>query len=139
MSLQDERHPHVWNAGFVELSTFPLEAELLVERHGLHLRVQVGFAEAESARLFEQAAEDQGADAGAALAGQYRDAADLTGGIQAPGANWVTVQAREHVNAVRILAIPLVRLGYPLFFDEDGAPDPLDRATFRGPGGGHTF
>src|SRR5262245_64334887 len=122
MSLQDERHPHVRNAGLVELSALPLEAELLVEGHGLHLRVQAGFAEAESARLFEQAAQDQGADAEAALARQYRDAADLTGGIQASGANWVTVQVHAHVNAARILAIPLVRLGYPLFLDEHGAP-----------------
>src|SRR5262245_62861862 len=119
MSLQDERHPHVRNAGFVEFSAPPLEAELLVEGHGLHLRVQVGFADAETARLFEQAAQDLGADAAAAQAGQYRDAADLTGGIQPPGANWVTVQAGEHVNAARILAVPLVGRGNSLLLDED--------------------
>ena len=48
------------------------------------------------------------ADAPAAQPGHYRDATDLTGGVQAPGANWVTVQAGEDVNAPRILAIPLV-------------------------------
>jgi hypothetical protein len=81
----------------------------------------------------------QRADAAAALAGQYRDAADLTGGIQAPGANWVTVQADEHVNAARILVIPLVGLRNPLLFDEYRAPDPLELAAVRGPVGDHAF
>jgi len=66
-----------------------------------------------------------GADAVTPPAGQYRDAADLTGGIQAPGANWVTVQECEHVKAARILAVPLVRLGDLLLLNEDRAPDCL--------------
>ena len=82
---------------------------------------------------------DGAADAEAALPGQYRDAADLTGGIQAPGADWVTVQAGKHMNAARIVAIPLVWLGNPLLFDEDGAPDPLELAAVRRPVGDHTF
>ena len=49
MSLQDERHPHVRNACLVEYLAFAREAELLVEGHGLHLRMQERFADVETA------------------------------------------------------------------------------------------
>src|SRR5688572_33477273 len=112
MSLQDERHPHVRNAGLVELIAFTREPEGLVEGHGLHLRVQVRIADAVAAGLFEQPEQDLRADAPTAQPGEYRDATDLTGGLEAPGANWVPVQAREDVNVWRRLGIPRVFFGY---------------------------
>ena len=136
---QDERHPHVWNASLVEHFALPLEAELLVEGHRLHLRMQVWFADAEAPCLAEQLEQDLHPDAPAAQTGNDRDSADLTGGVQAAGANWVTVQADEDMNARRILVIPLVGFGDTLFFDENGAADALDRAAVRIPVGERTF
>src|SRR5688500_18669243 len=139
MSLQDERHPHVRNACLVELIALAREPQLLVEGHGLHLRVQVRIADAVAAGLFEQPEQDLRADAPTAQPGEYRDATDLTGGLEAPGANWVTVQAREDVNASRILVIPLVFFAYLLLFDENGAANPLEQGAVGGPVREHTF
>ena len=83
--------------------------------------------------------QDLRADAPTAQPGKYRDATDLTGGVQAPGANWVTVQAGEDVNASGILGIPLVFFGYLLLFDENGAADALEHGAVRVPVGQHAF
>src|SRR5687768_1511742 len=139
MSLQDERHPHVQNASLVELIALAREPEGLVEGHGLHLRVQVRSADAVAAGLFEQPEQDLRADAPAAQPGVYRDATDLTGGTQAPGANWVTVQAGKDVNASRILVIPFVFFAYSLLFDENGPANPLEHRVVRAPVGQHAF
>lgn len=121
------------NAGLVERIAPAREAELPVEGHGLHLRVQVWFADAEPAGLLEQPEQDLRADATPTMPGNNRDAADLTGAIQPAGANWVTIQERKDVNAARIFVIPLVFFRYFLFFDEDGAADALEFASVRGP------
>src|SRR5688572_17093135 len=139
MSLQDERHPHVRNASLVELIALAREPEGLVEGHGLHLRVQVRFADAVAAGLFEQPEQDLRADAPAAQPGAYRDATDLTGGTQAPGANWVTVQAGKDVNALRILVIPFVIFAYLLLLDEYGTANPLEHRAIRVPVRQHAF
>ena len=129
----------MWNAGFVEHIALARESELLVEGHGLHLRVQVWFADAQATCLVEQAVQDQGADTPAAQPGKYRDAADLTGGVQAPGANWVTVQAGNDVNAGLILVIPLVGFRDLLLPDEDFTANTLQDGAIRVPAGEHTL
>src|SRR5688572_25386016 len=139
MSLQDERHPHVRNASLVELIAFTREPEGLVEGHGLHLRVQVRFADAVAAGLFEQPEQDLRADAPAAQPGVYRDATDLTGRTQAAGANWVTVQAGKDVNALRVLVVPFVFFAYLLLFDEYRAANPLERRAVSAPVGQDAF
>ena len=127
------------NAGLVERIAPAREAELPVEGHGLHLRVQVWFADAEPAGLIEQPKQDLRTDAPAALPGEYRDATYPTGGVQAPGANWVTVQQGKDVNASRILVVPLVFFRDLLLFDEDRAADALEFPPVGGPVRDHAF
>ena len=103
------------------------------------LRMQVGVADAASAGLFEQAAQNRCADATTAQTGKYRYAADLTRRIKSPGANWVTVQVREHMDADGVIVVPFVGFRHFLLFNEDGASYALQYGPVGVPGREHTF
>src|SRR5688572_5245186 len=138
-SLQDVPHPHVEDACLVELFALAAEAELLVKGQGLYLRMQIRVADAASAGLFDQAAQNRCADTTATQTGKYRYAADLTRRIKSPGANWFTVQAREHVNADGVVVVPFVGFLHVLLFDEHGAAYALQYGPVGVPGREHTF
>ncbi len=127
------------DARLVEHLALAREAELLVEGHGLQLRMQVRFAEAPVVRLVQQPAQDRRADATAAHSGNNRDAPDLTGRIKSPGADWFTVQGDQGMDADGVVIVPFLGFRDLLLMDEDFAADLLQRRAVRAPGREHAF
>ena len=107
-------------ATFLEFVAVFDEAEFLVERHRVALRVHFQFAIAERARLFDQQIEDRLADPAAAPVGQHGHATDLAFGRQPTGADGIaSVVAREHVARNGVEVVPFVLARHVLADDEN--------------------
>jgi hypothetical protein len=136
------RHPHrtvhtpVRYANLVEFRPDRAKPELLVEAQSGHLCVQVDLPETIAVRLFDQVHHDGSSNSLAAVLIQYCDAPDLTDGVKAASANYVTVfEPGNNMPAERVALVPFLGFRHPLLDDEDLPPYGLECRAISLPSG----
>ena len=127
-------HALVRNTDFVEFQALGEKSVAQVELQGMDLRMQVYRFQSLTARLPHEPLQKSFPYAQSTKFLQDREATNLTGGFQTACANCVTFRREgKAMQAGRVGVIPLFLLGNPLFDDENGTADPLQRLAILPP------
>src|SRR5690606_39094100 len=127
-------HPDVIDAGLVEYAPHHSIAEPLVERHGGDLRVAPDFRQPALARRLVKMLHDRPAYTLPPRGREHRDAADLSVflGVEPAGADRLTLDECEDVNAFGIALVHLEVSRHALLVDEDGEANTANRSLVDG-------